>query len=160
MSITLTNQANFPTSITIGDVVLLPCDRTAIRALRATLIHLQSYWLEQKFSTGETVADEDCWGLMQSIIYQLPRQDNPATHGCDLTAHGNDYALLERLFFCESRGFLGGGQWGDAAQLDLDLFVPGAIASLHRLNANVLLLEADQMRLKRLLPAETEATAS
>ncbi|HEY9618197.1 MAG TPA: hypothetical protein V6C64_15225, partial [Microcoleaceae cyanobacterium] len=54
-------------------VELIPCDRTVLPQLRQYLLDLQSYWLENRFGTGETVADDLAWSLMQDILKLIPR---------------------------------------------------------------------------------------
>lgn len=151
-------------AITLPDgskVELIPCDRTVLPQLRQRLLELQSYWLENRFGTGETVADNRAWSLMQEILTLIPRKDNPATRWTDLGVLSNDYRQLEHLFFADT-SVISPGELHSWRVVDFDMtkFVGARLVQLHSLNPKLLLEEADDIRNKRIIASLEAAQAA
>lgn len=128
-------------------IELLPAPRSKLPELREKFVELQAIWLSNGFGTGETVADDRAWALMQTIINLLPHKDNPAITGINLEPLGNDYELLEKLFLAR---FVDVGReaahgW-TIATFDLDRFAGCSILTLHCMNPKSVLMDADDLR--------------
>lgn len=136
--------------LTIGETAFLPASPQNMSALKAKLVELQSFWLEMAFSTGEVVANERCWRLMQEAVDLLPRKDNPAMCGCDIAGIANDYAQLEALFFAETKDVQPEELHGwSLISFDLSKFSGCRLTRLNYLNPVRLIQEADALRVER-----------
>ena len=132
-------------------IVLIAADRASIGSVRSSLVKLQSYWLEKVFSSGDVIADQNCWALMQQTINLLPRQDNPAVKGADLEAIGNDYPQLERLFFADTHAIAPDDLHGwELVTFDMAKFLPCDILRLHLINHKQVLSDAEDLRQSRI----------
>lgn len=138
--------------IECNDVVIIsPVPRANLRALDSLLLLIQSYWLEDEFSTGDTLAREQVWGAIAQVVELLPRIDAPGTTGFDLQKIENNYDYLERLFLGQGLGFD-----QDGLEITVNKMQPSLLHQLHRYNPKKKLRQAAALRLSRQDSQSTE----
>lgn len=135
-----------------GDAIIVgPVPRSNLKALDSLLREIQSYWLQDEFSTGDAIARPEVWNAIAKLVDLLPRIDAPGTTGFDLQRIENDYDYLERLFF--GRGVT---VEQDGMEINVAGIQPCLLHQLHRYNSKKKLREADQLRLSRQVNPSTE----
>ena len=133
-----------------GDAIIVsPVPRANLKALDSLMLQIQSVWLGDEFSTGDTLTRDEVWDAIAKIISLLPRVDAPGTTGFDLQKIENDYEYLERLFFGQG---LTTDQ--DGLEITVNALKPCLIHQLHRYNPKKKLREASQ------LPRSSQANQS
>ena len=124
-----------------GDpIIVSPVPRSKLGALDSLMQGIQSEWLRDEFSTGDTIAKDEVWAAIAKIAALLPRVDAPGTTGFDLQKIENDYEYLERLFFGQG---LTTDQ--DGLEITVNALKPCLIHQLHRYNPKKKLREASQL---------------
>lgn len=137
-------------NIRIGDdlVTIRPVPRSHLSIFSQKLLELQSLWIEEEFSTGDTLAREDAWALVRSIWGMLPIATTP--QAClaegELDKLASDYEQLQQLFFGDPTA-----AWqGPLATFDLDAFQGCELWRLHEVNPRKKLIAAEESRKARL----------
>jgi hypothetical protein len=131
-------------------VTIRPVPRCNLAQLSKLLVELQAIWIEEEFSTGDTLAREDAWTKVQQIWGMLPTAASAsATLGsAALDTLADDYEQLGLLFLGDpSKAWQGieGGE-GSLATFNLDAFHGCKLWALHEVSPRKKLLAADQLR--------------
>lgn len=134
-----------------GPIELLPCPANPalgkLKALRAYLVELQSYWIESSFSVGDVAGSDRGWELMGLILALLPVKGCPGASFSNLDAIASDYPLIEKLFFCEAIRVEKAEQihgWV-VAKFFMDDFDGCQLTRLHLFNHRQILSEASEL---------------
>ena len=126
-----------------GDAIIVgPVPRAKLKALDSLMQTIQAEWLQDEFSTGDTITKDIVWDAIAKIIDLLPRVDAPGTTGFDIQKIEGDYEYIENLFFGQG---LNTDQ--DGLQITVNNLQPCLIHQLHRYNPKKKLREAAQLNL-------------
>ena len=127
-------------------IAVLPVPRDRLCALEQLMVEIQSYWIEDQFSTADTIARHEVWAKMQQVAELLPTQVNASV--CwgkgGLDAIANDYEQLELLFFGDYKGAL-----DHFNQFNVSQFAGASIYDLHRYNPKKKIQDAGQLERER-----------
>ncbi|MBD1871936.1 hypothetical protein H6F75_00430 [Nodosilinea sp. FACHB-131] len=146
--------------IRIGDelVTIRPVPRSQLSLLSQKLLELQSLWIEEEFSTGDTLAREDAWALVKALWGMLPIAATPEAclSPASLDKLASDYEQLQQIFFGDPTA-----AWqGSMATFDLDAFQGCALWRLHEVTPRKKLVLADELRRARLQPENSPPQTS
>jgi hypothetical protein len=133
-------------------VTVRPVPRCNLAQLSKLLIELQAIWIEEEFSTGDTLARDDAWELVRQIWVLLPTaaSANVTLGSAALDAIADDYEQLGLLFLGDpSKAWEGVGSQGDVATFNLDAFQGCKLWWLHEVSPRKKLIAADQLRRER-----------
>ena len=141
-------------TIHIGDdsVTVRPVPRCNLGVLSEKLVQLQSLWIEEEFSTGDTLARDDAWALVKEIWCMLPIAATPdaTLSEAALAKLDSDYQQLAAIFLGDPSE-----AWqseGDMGTFNTDAFKGCELWALHEVSPRKKLLSADQLRRERSQP--------
>ncbi len=120
-----------------SSVELLPCPIDDIGELRGLLVEINTAWLNNGCGVGDVLLVEGIWEKMKQAIALLPRKDNPATKGWDLSLIGNDYQQLQELFFFTGESDISEGTWS----IDVFKTKPPKLGQLHCFGHGLMIAE-------------------
>jgi len=138
-------------------VIIRPVPRCNLAQLSKLLVELQAIWIEEEFSTGDTLAREDAWEKVKQAWVMLPTAASASVtlSSGALDAIADDYEQLGLLFLGDaSKAWKGlDGNEGDVATFQLDNFQGCKLWELHEVFPRKKLLNAYQLAQER-SPAE------
>jgi hypothetical protein len=105
-------------------VTVRPVPRANLSLFSDRMVELQSIWIAEEFSTGDAIALDHAWQLMQSIWCMLPLAETPSVtlNAESLESLSSDYEQLQALFFGDAAK-----AWHGAYMVDV---VPGEKAPI------------------------------
>ena len=129
-------------------ITVRPVPRANLGLFSDRMVELQSLWIAEEFSTGDAIAREDAWQLMQAIWCMLPLAETPSVtlNADSLESLSSDYEQLGQLFFGDPSG-----AWqGDIDTFNLQAFQGCKLWELHEVTPRKKLIAADQLRRAKL----------
>ena len=135
-------------TIQIGDdtVTIRPVPRSRLGVLSEKLLQLQAIWIEEEFSTGDTLARPDAWALVKEVWAMLPIAATPdaCLSEVALGKLDSDYEQLAKIFLGDpSEAWQ---QEGDIGTFNTDAFKGCELWALHEVSPRKKLLRADELR--------------
>lgn len=130
-----------------GEVVAIaPVPIAKLEQIESRLVLIQSYWIQDQWSSGETLARPEVWAAIEEIWQRLPIAggDGATLPLTSLARLGSDYEQLERLFLGDAGAALSGNLTNLSGEVvfDLKAFEGCALWELHRVNPKKKILEA------------------
>jgi hypothetical protein len=125
-------------------ITVRPVPRANLSLFSDRMVELQALWIAEEFSTGDAIAIEQAWQLMQSLWCMLPLAETPSVtlNAESLESLSSDYEQLGQLFFGDPSG-----AWhGSIETFDLKAFAGCKLWELHEVNPRKKLIAADQLR--------------
>ncbi len=124
-------------------VEVLPVPISRLPYFEGLLIRVHQQWIEDEWSTGETMARPEIWDLMGQILELLPLASEPKAHlGRNILDDlQHDYAQLETVFFGDTRE----AYQGDGLQFNISAFQGCKLWELHRIQPRKKLMQAHSL---------------
>jgi hypothetical protein len=137
-----------------GDVVAIaPVPIAQLEQIESRLTLIQSYWIEDQWSSGETLTRPEVWGAIEEVWQRLPiAGGNGATLTLSqLSRLGSDYEQLESLFMGDVGPALGSNITNLSGEVifDLKAFQGCKLWELHRVNPKKKIVEAYNLKSDR-----------
>ena len=137
-------------------VILRPCTAKRFGQMDAVLREIVAIWLYEGKSTGDAIARDDFWSLVNQSLALLqiePKEGTPSTAAI-IEYLQSDPERLEQLFI--SQNYELQGYKADNQPRDIEVFDPSELIELHRFEPKKKLIEAYRLYLSMTKASQIE----